>query len=252
MKKISKKQIGEIVDDVSGSSFKNSKEYVGKAKCFYIDRYFKILNFMPQIKARDTVLEVGLAGGVLALALQKQFNLNNLFTLEHPIAANSYEKSFIKKLEQKKIELKLVNLRDGNIPWEDNFFDFIFFCDVMEHLVPSDVPIVVSELKRILKKTGLLLITTPNIASLLKRLNLLRGKNPVEFDLNLHEGATYGHIREYTMNETIEIVKRLGFEVKEKNFFMIDAYRSLPTKVENFASKIFPSIANSIEIIVGK
>jgi SAM-dependent methyltransferase len=247
-----KKIIEEIVDDVSGSSFKDCEEYSEKDKKFYVDRYIKILTGLPKMESSDIGLEVGLAGGVLAFALQKQFKLDKLYTLEHPTAYTLYKKSFLKKLIENKIILESVDLKRGTLPWKDNFFDFIFCCDVLEHLIPSDIPIVVSELKRTLKKGGHLIIVTPNIASLLKRINLLRGKNPIEFDLRLHEGATYGHIREYSLLEMSEIARMAGFENKKNRYFMIDSKRSVFTRIEDFFSKIIPSLSNTIEIILKK
>lgn len=148
MKGVSKELIRKIVDELNGESFKKSESYSEKTKVFFVDRYFEILNLFPQTNKDDIGLEIGLAGGVLAFALQKQFNLNSLYTLEHPTASKDYESSFLKKLKANRIILKRVDLRDTKLPWKSNFFDFIFFCDVIEHLIPSDIPLVMKRFIR--------------------------------------------------------------------------------------------------------
>ena len=119
----------------------------------------------------------------------------------------------------------------------------------MEHLIPAKLDDVYKEMWRILKPNGWLLVTTPNISSLIKRVKLLFGENPIEFDLGLHEGATYGHIREYTMKELEEILQDHGFFVLNKKYFMIDSRRSIYTRIEEVSAKVFPSFANNLGVL---
>jgi len=50
---------------------------------------------------------------------------------------------------------------------------------------------------------GYLILTTPNIASLFRRLRLLLGKQPI---------YRY-HVREYTMDEVLAIIREAGFNI---------------------------------------
>ena len=247
-----KEEIKEIIDDLNGLAFKNSEPYSESAKVFFKNRYSEIINLLPEIKKDDVGLEIGLAGGVLAFALRRHFSLKKLYTLEHPVVCKQYNKEFLNKLENDGIILKPVNLKDYKLPWSDNFFNFIFLCDVVEHLIPSDIPNLINEIKRVLKKDGYLVIVTPNIASLIKRINLSFGKNPIEFDLRLHEEATYGHIREYTMNELLYIVENENLKIKRKKYFTIDAKRNIFTRIEDICSKIYQPFANSLALVVQK
>ena len=62
-------------------------------------------------------------------------------------------------------------------------------------------------LKNLLTENGILLVTTPNAATIMKRLILLlKGKNPYEKIRCIAENP--GHYREYTMNELIAIGAR--------------------------------------------
>jgi len=247
-----KELIKGIIDELNGLAFKNSEPYSKSAKVFFLNRYSEIIKLLPEIKNDDVGLEIGLAGGVLAFVLKRLFGLNKLYTLEHPVVCKQYNKKFINKLKSEHIMLEPVNLKENKLPWPDNFFNFIFLCDVVEHLVPSDIPNLIKEIKRVLKKDGYLVIVTPNIASLIKRINLFFGKNPVEFDLRLHEKATYGHIREYTMSELLYIVENENFKVKIKKYFMIDAKRNIFTRIEDMCSRIYQPFANSLSLVAKK
>lgn len=244
--------IEKTLEELSGVVFKNQEPYSEKSKVFFEDRYFKMLSVLPKITKDSVGLEVGLAGGVLAFSLKRIFSLNKLYTLEHPSVCKQYSDFFIEKVKKEKIILKSVDLHNEQFPWSDNFFDFVVLSEVIEHLIPSDIPRVISEIQRVLKKKGHLVITTPNISSLLKRINLLRGKNPIEFDLLLHEGATYGHIREYTMNEIEQIIKDRKMKIVNKKFFMIDSKRNMFTKIEELSSKFISSLGNNLALVAEK
>nr|MBI5456052.1 class I SAM-dependent methyltransferase [Candidatus Levybacteria bacterium] len=252
MKNVNKKLIKGVIEEVNGLAFKNSEPYSESAKIFFQNRYSEIVKLLPEIKKEDLGLEIGLAGGVLAFVLRRHFNLNKLYTLEHPIVYKQYNNQFLNKLKNDYIILEPVNLEENKLPWPDNFFNFIFLCDVVEHLVPSDIPNLIREIKRVLRKDGYLVIVTPNIASLIKRINLFFGKNPIEFDLKLHEEATYGHIREYTMNELLYIVENENLKIKRKKYFMIDAKRNIFTRIEDLCSKIYRPFANSLALVIQK
>lgn len=52
---------------------------------------------------------------------------------------------------------------DGSeLPFPDDTFDVITVTEVVEHLLPHHIDIVLSELKRVLKPDGIMLMTTPN------------------------------------------------------------------------------------------
>lgn len=247
---IRKNDIAGIVDELSGLAFEDSLLYTQKEREFFEDRYYDLLSFIPEIKKNDVGLEVGLAGGVLAFLLKRFIKVENLYALEHPDTSSQYSKAFLKKLKENKILLKPTDLYNGRFPWPNNFFNFIIFSEVIEHLIPAYVPLILREMKRILKKDGWILITTPNIASLLKRINLLFGKNPIEFDLRFHQMATFGHIREYTMRELISIAEEEKLKIIKKNYSMLDKKRNVFTRIEFISSKVFSSLGNNIQILI--
>ena len=106
------------------------------------------------------------------------------------------------------------------VPFDSNYFDVIIFTEVLEHLFTPPT-MVMRELYRVLAPTGKLIFTVPNFASLSKRLKLLFGVSPMPSpDEQMQEGWVhgYGHPREYTMKECLDILKASGFEVDRKKF----------------------------------
>lgn len=90
--------------------------------------------------------------------------------------------------------------------------DCAVFTEVLEHLHYYYVPLVLSKISRALKPGGVLILTTPNIASLFRRLRLLLGIQPIY----------HYHAREYTMREVISLLREAGFEVIKAYYSIVN------------------------------
>lgn len=244
--------IKEVINEINGLAFGSSQVWSEGDRAFFENRYSRIFSLFPEIKKNDIGLEVGLCGGIMAFSLKKFFLLKKLYALEHPTVCSKFTKKYLDKLRRSEIILKPCDLHIDRLPWPDDFFDFVIFSEIMEHLIPVDIPIVIQEIKRVLKKDGWLFISTPNIASLIKRINLFLGKNPIKMDLDLHEGATYGHIREYTMKELVNMIQSKDFKIRKRNYFMIDEKRSFFIQLEFLAAKFLPFLANNLAVLAKK
>ncbi len=88
-------------------------------------------------------------------------------------------------------------------------FDIILLCEVLEHISRWPVD-VLSELKNCLNSKGLILLTTPNLVRLSNRLRMLSGKRLfAHFE---RDDLTWGHVREYTPEEVVFLLKKAGFQ----------------------------------------
>jgi len=87
--------------------------------------------------------------------------------VEHPIRIKSYDTRFLRLKKNANISVYPADLTKPHFFKDADTFDFISFCDVMEHLVPADLPGVFAQLLTLLKPNGYVLLNTPNIASLL-------------------------------------------------------------------------------------
>jgi SAM-dependent methyltransferase len=108
------------------------------------------------------------------------------------------------------------------IDFPDEFFDFIFCGDVIEHLFSPDF--LLEEIYRMLKPKGYAIITTPNLATWKNRVSLLFGWQPVYTEVStkhrvgnprLPKGPPSGHLRMFTPRAMKELVQLYGFEVEK-------------------------------------
>ena len=82
----------------------------------------------------------------------------------------------------------------------------------MEHLHYYYVPLVLSKINKALKLGGVLILTTPNIASLFRRLRLLLGMQP----------QYRFHVHEYTMKEVVALLREAGFEIIKAYYLIVN------------------------------
>lgn len=111
------------------------------------------------------------------------------------------------------------------VPWERGTFDVVTIVNVIEHLHESP-RYVLNFAGEYLKPGGLLIVVMPNSANLRKRISVLFGNSnytPVR-GLYEFEGLWRGHTREYTLNETKQIIDWTGFQI-----IMSDTFHGLLT-----------------------
>jgi 2-polyprenyl-3-methyl-5-hydroxy-6-metoxy-1,4-benzoquinol methylase len=96
-------------------------------------------------------------------------------------------------------------------------FQTVLFCEIIEHLVAPDRTL--AAVVDLLAPGGLLLVTTPNLASLGNRVRLLRGKTP---SLGPAPGASvkapgslasFDHLRVCVTEEWVHLIESAGLEV---------------------------------------
>ena len=102
-------------------------------------------------------------------------------------------------------------------PYADESFDTVLCCELIEHLF-TDPMHMMSEISRILKPGGHLVLTTPNIGSLRAVSAILLGYHPSFFPAYIRprkadEEAEARHNREYVPMEVSHLLTESGFEV---------------------------------------
>jgi 2-polyprenyl-3-methyl-5-hydroxy-6-metoxy-1,4-benzoquinol methylase len=90
-------------------------------------------------------------------------------------------------------------------------YDVVVFAEVLEHLHTAP-ELVLGYLRELLVPGGILILQTPNAASLRKRVKLALGINP--FERLRIDVSNPGHFREYTASELNEILSQSGFRTK--------------------------------------
>ena len=148
------KIVKEVIDELDGLAYGSSSVWSEKDRYFFEERYSRILNLLPEIKKKKIGLEVGLHHGIMAFLVKRVFQVDKLYTLEHPATCKQFTKRYHDELKKNNIILKPCDLYTDRLPWPDDFFDFVIFSEVMEHLIPTIIPFVIQEINRVLKQGG--------------------------------------------------------------------------------------------------
>ncbi len=191
-------------------------------------RHNKIVSLCKKYKSdvNINVLDVGRSN--LSVLLSKYYK--SLTTLGHGLDSDDGGHRELEPLEDNKHIVFDLNRSEYVNEWPvvDEKFDLIIFSETIEHLpVAPEYPLLF--LQSLLKENGLLVLTTPNGASILKRMTLLFGENPFErirFNLN-----NPGHFREYTRKEILHLAINTKFKVeycKTTNFALSKSMLYIP------------------------
>ncbi len=113
------------------------------------------------------------------------------------------------------MEVDLFDAERHVFPYADGHFDVVLCCELVEHLLLDPMHLLF-ECHRVLAEGGLLLVTTPNVASLSSVACALHGwHNPQVFSAYPAAGnRDIPHVREYTARELRDAVMAAGFEIE--------------------------------------
>ncbi len=124
-----------------------------------------------------------------------------------PAEVNYYGVDWYTPTEKFANYIKL-DLNDTNLPFNDNFFDYIIFTEVIEHLVNPENFLL--EVKRVLKTQGMLVVSVANNGSLGERIKYLLYGPKV--------WISYGHFYAYTPDVARELIAKYFRIVGEKGY----------------------------------
>lgn len=209
----------------------------------------KILN---NIKGGN-YLEIGAGDGAIALTV---FNNFESLTL---IEISEHRKEELTKLFNSKRNVRIINtnLDYERLPYPDETFDVVVMIAVIEHLI--DPIRACQEIFRVLKHDGILIIDTPNIAKITRRIKLLFGYFPSTASIN--EGLLMydkrnktdlfdeGHLHYFTFRSLEKMLKeRCGFNKFER--FGYGNFKTM--KIPYVFAKIYPSLFSEIFLVAKK
>ena len=159
-----------------------------------------------------TVLDVGAFPGHLAALLSRREHAR--VTAVTLVTSEAFECH----MHSHGVGVAVCDVERGPLPAVDGSVDIVLCCEVIEHL-DGDVRHVLAEARRVVRDDGLLLLTTPNHASLAHRWTLARGRsvypaidNP---DYPFYAGAgvrnPMRHVREFTVGEIAALLGEARF-----------------------------------------
>lgn len=155
------------------------------------DSVLKMLN----VKPGETVLDAGCGLGYFLLKLKDSGA--TLYGMD--VSPESVE--YVKKHITEHATTGAVE----QIPYNDNTFDNVLFCEVIEHV--EDDEAVLKEIRRVLKPGGRVVITTPSLKGFRAHAKLKQ--------LGHHHGGEFHYRDGYVPEELEEKLKKCGYRVVE-------------------------------------
>lgn len=175
---------------------------------FKHDRYsshMRIIEYLSSLNSHSklTVLDVGCSKGYMG----KNLSSSN-FTF-YGIEMSKRDARIASKYYK---EVRIVDLDVDKVSYPPKFFDAIILADVIEHLKNSLK--ITSSVKPFLKKEGVMVLSTVNIANLYIRLRLLFGK----FDYQEKGILDKTHLKIFTLKTFRNLATDSGLTVIKEEF----------------------------------
>lgn len=152
------------------------------------------------------VLEIGCDCGATLLEIQNSYSEAKIYGVELNENAAVIANGFA--------DVIIANIENLNLPYAENYFDYILFGDVLEHL--HNPKTVLEYIKKYLKNTGKIVASIPNImhASVIK--SMIHGDWSYR-DTGLLDRT---HIHFFTYNEIQRMFDLIGLSIKKSNFII--------------------------------
>ncbi len=158
------------------------------------------------------VLDIGCAPFYTTIALKK---------LGFDITGVDIDPSrFAEILAATQLDCRKCNFETERLPFADDTFDTILFSEVFEHL-RIDLISTTTEIKRVLKPGGKLLLSTPNLLSFNSLFRLFWKGETFSIYKAYEKIATLGHmghVKEYTATDVRKFAVALGFRCERTIF----------------------------------
>lgn len=194
-----------------------------------------VIDFADDIKG--TVLDAGCGNCDLLLGIAK-FSGVKLFGVDISIRPENPDR-FPPEITLKKADIQ------ERIPFEDNFFDIVFCSETIEHLRHPEM--CLSEIKRVLKKNGRLILTVPNGTSYFPfvrfglfiptkwlRSNLLPYEHPLNTSQPVDTCYDYGEI--------LALVRGCGFKIERMKGWRYFRYLQTLPLVRVVYGVVYPAV----------
>lgn len=142
-----------------------------------------------------SVLEIGCAEGWMSKELAHK--VENLICADRSM-------NYLRRAKQQVESATFVRLDVHYLPFKNNYFDCVILTEVLEHTVSPFLTL--EEIHRVLKPSGYLVISTPNLMTPIRFFQHLFKK------IDLNKANKDGHLNFYDTISLIELLKKSGFK----------------------------------------
>jgi len=214
-------------------------------------KYARILtifrNYRPQ-----KILDVGCGNGDFSITLARTSRTDEVYGVDI-----SFEK--LLSAEHKGVMCVNVDVDKLSLPFKDSSFDAVFCGEIIEHLFDPDR--LLDNMYRVLRKEGICVITTPNLASWINRIVLLLGFQPYYTNVSLRYNVGKIFVRGNCRDTHVRVsVKRALCDLLECHSLRIrkvfgGSYNGLPFPIDlldRIISRVSSSLSSAIIVVVQK
>ena len=197
-----------MVKDASKNYWGDEKKYYAEGRLIFEglarhnrDRnYLEDLRIIEKIKPQGNFLDIGTnMGFFLRHTRGKKWNV---FGIEPSPTLSEIARKYFG------LNVKTTYLKEAG--FQDDFFDVVTMTDVFEHI--ADPREILPEVKRVLKKDGVLFIKVPNGNYSLLKFLIARAANKLR-DYDIFDA--YEHLTHYTQRTLRQMLGRYGFTVRK-------------------------------------
>ncbi|MBI4039716.1 class I SAM-dependent methyltransferase [Candidatus Daviesbacteria bacterium] len=185
-------------------------------KIWHTNRFGAVSDFV--MPTRGEILDIGCADGTFSQVILEKTGAEKLVgidVVDHLIAD---DQQYFKN--NGKMEFLVADAH--NLPFADGTFDAVFALEVLEHV--ENPRQVLSEVKRVLKPDGYIVILVPNETLLFKiEWWLFRTFGPAKIWNDTH-------IQEYSKNTLLKMVTQAGFAVVRQKRFNLGTLEIIQAK----------------------
>jgi SAM-dependent methyltransferase len=177
-----------LEERISNAHYRKRPEFERTSKIF-------TRRFVPD-KPPLRILDIGCGTGL---------NAEYLAAKGHTVIGADLSPVAIEKLRAKGFEGMVCDISDEELPWSGGSFDLIFASEVLEHVANTEA--FMTEVSRLLRPGGTLVLSTPNSAFWAYRLLGLLGQTASEYQ---HPG----HIRFFSRRSLAAAVECAGLTIR--------------------------------------
>lgn len=206
------------------------------------------VNKIEEIRIAEVLKIIGTKKKVLDLGCGDGFFMERIKNMDNEVTGIEISENAIIKARNRGFKVYDVSLENN---WSEKIsdkFDIIFGGEIIEHVFDTDN--FLKNIKNLLKEGGSLIITTPNIASLGRRLLLLLGKNPL-IETTARENDA-GHIRYFTRDSLGKLLMENDFKIITMTSSVVNFSSFSDGFFSRFLAKTFPTFGNNIIVAAKK
>ena len=178
-------------------------------KEYYEQDFKKILKIARKYKKGGKFLDIGCAAGYF-LNLARKYGYD-----VYGVEISKFASSFARE----KFKLNVFNGELEDAKFKDDYFDVVSAANVLEHV--DDPEKFLKEIRRIIKKDGLLIIDVPSYVNspyykIAKRISwIFKGEKEVQKMLKIDEDKMPYHLYEFSPRNLKKMLEKLGFKLLE-------------------------------------